>query len=612
MKFRSIFCSIILSMLCTIPVNAELYKSPNGKVKAEVAPNGLTVSYKGQGGWQTIYTATVDGVQGGSSQKIQVNYDMLTGKQLHIYKKGIEANHALKSGGLLMLRVFDDGVAFKKVSRQSTGFKGEEETKINFSSAINDWVMKWGDGAEGFFPQNGEKKEGSRWSIPALFEYPHNVFALIHEADVQHDQAASSLYSTANHNEYRIVTDQNDQVAASSTWKVVMIGSLADVVESTLVTDVSTPCKIKDTSWIQPGVAAWVYWAYNHGSDDYDIIKKYTDMAVALHLPYVLIDAEWDRMKNGKTVEDAVRYALDKGIKPMIWYNSSVGWVNGAPTPKYRLNKPEDREKEFAWCEKIGVVGVKIDFFSGENNMNMAYCIDLLESAAKHHLLVNFHGATIPRGWMRTYPNLISTEGVYGAEWYNNVGSFTPKAASHNATLPFTRNVVGSMDYTPCAFTDSQHPHITTHAHELALTALYESGIQHLADRPEGFYAQPQAVKDYISGLPTAWDETRLLSGYPGRDVVMARRSGSTWYISGINGTDAERELLLNTKRLNKLGKHITLFEDARGEFDGQVADKPGLVPLNQQDKLWQISSPQKLPSKINCKARGGFVIVVK
>lgn len=599
-------------MLFTSAANAELYLSPSKKVMAETSSDALTVSYKTKGGWQKIYTATIAGIEGGSSSKIKVAYDMVTGKQLHINKKGIEAAHTLKSGGTLMIRVFDDGVAFKKLSRQKRNYNGESETVINFSTAINDWVMKWGDGAEGFFPQNGNKKDGSRWSLPALFEYPNNVFALIHEADVRHDMAASSLYSTANRGEYRIVTDQNEKFAESSTWKVVMVGSLADVVESTLVTDVSTPSKIKDPSWIKPGVAAWVYWAYNHGSDDYDIIKKYTDMAVALKLPYVLIDAEWDRMKDGKTVEDAVKYALGKGIKPMIWYNSSVGWVNGAPTPKFRLNKPEDREKEFAWCEKIGVVGVKIDFFSGENNMNMAYCIDLLESAAKHHLLVNFHGATVPRGWMRTYPNLISTEGVYGAEWYNNVGSFTDKAACHNATLPFTRNVVGSMDYTPCAFTDSQHPHITTHAHELALTALFESGIQHLADRPEGFYAQPQEVKDYISQLPTAWDETRLIDGYPGKFAIMARRSGTTWYICGINGTDQEMQMKFNTKRLKGLGKQVTMFEDARGAYDSKVADKPGLISLEEQYKLWNITTPKKVPSKIKCKARGGFVIVVK
>ena len=320
-------------------------------------------------------------------------------------------------------------------------------------------------------------------------------------------------------------------------------------------------------------------------------------MAEVLHLPYVLIDAEWDEMKDGKTIEDAIRYAVEHKVDPIIWYNSSVGWIDGAPTPKFRLNKPEDREKEFAWCEKIGVKGVKIDFFSGDNQKNMQYMIELLESAAKHHLTVNFHGATLPRGWQRTYPNLVSTEAVYGAEWYNNVPTFTTKAARHNATLPFTRNVVGSMDYTPCAFTDSQHPHITTHAHELALTALFESGVQHLADRPESFLSQPNSVRAYLAMLPTAWDETRFIDGYPGEYVVMARRKGDKWFIAGINGTDNEKAIPTGLASLSGDKHNLYLFED------GDSKENPW--------KLRLFADYKDIPTTITCKPRGGFVLVV-
>lgn len=588
---------IISALACAfVGMTLMAQTSPNGKVKAEAKDgNSLVVSYKGSKGWQTIYRAEMPGINKGCEKKIKVRYDMLTGKRLHIDKKGRESLNAIQGGGLLVVRVFDDGVAFRKVSRESVEYNGEEPTLMDFSTASHDWIMKWGDGAEGFFDRDTPKTEGSRWSIPALFEFPNDVFALLHEADIHRDNAASSLYSTGRKGEFRIVTDKNEQKAKYSSWKVLMLGSLSDVVESTLVTDVSTPCKVEDVSWVKPGVVSWVYWAYNHGSNDYNIIKKYVDMAVNLKLPYVLIDAEWDEMKDGKTIEDCVKYALSQGIDPIIWYNSSVGWVNGAPGPKFRLNKKEDREKEFAWCERIGVKGLKIDFFSGENNDNMAYCIDLLEDAAKYHLSVNFHGATVPRGWMRTYPHLLSTEGVYGAEWYNNVPTFTQRAATHNATLPFTRNVVGSMDYTPCAFSDSQHPHITSHAHELALTALYESALQHLADRPESFYAQPQEVKDFLGELPTVWDETLLLSGYPGKSVVMARRSGKTWYVAGINGTDEPLTLTFDTRRMKKLGKHVVTFQDS-----------------GDSRNPWLITTSGKVLTEQKCVARGGFVMVIK
>ena len=582
----------ILLLLAAHSLSAQV--SPNGCIKAEKFSDHITVSYKQNGQWQEIYTAEFEGINGGDTRNIKEDYNMLAGKRLHCVNKGKESAYSLQSGGILRIRVYNDGVAFQKVGRESMNDKAEIPVPITIPY-YNSWMMNWSDGAEGFYPKNRQLKEGDRLSFPALFEFPNNVFALLTEANIHHDNAASSFYSLDGKNKFNIVTDQNEQFAQQSSWKVMIIGSLADVVESTLVTDVSDPRKLSDTSWIEPGVVSWVYWAYNHGSNDLNIIKKYVDMAATLHLPYVLIDAEWDEMKDGKTVVDAVNYAKEKGVKSMIWYNSSVGWINGAPGPKFRLNKPEDREKEFAWCEQIGVAGVKIDFFSGENNMNMAYCIDLMECAAKHHLLVNFHGATVPRGWQRTYPNLLSTEGVYGAEWYNNVGTFTDRAACHNATLPFTRNVIGPMDYTPCAFSDSQHPHITTHAHELALTVLYESGLQHLADRPESFLAQPQAVQDFLSNLPAVWEETRLVSGYPGESAVIARRSGKTWYVAGINGKDQECEF------------------DLRGlpSIVGKKRQADCFLDTSE-DRAWQLLLNTALPTSVHSRARGGFVLVVK
>ena len=193
----------------------------------------------------------------------------------------------------------------------------------------------------------------------------------------------------------------------------------------------------------------------------------------------------------------------------------------------------------------------------------------------------------------RTYPNLLSTEGVYGAEWYNNVATFTAKAAAHNATLPFTRNVIGPMDYTPCAFSDSQHPHITTHAHELALTVLFESGLQHLADRPESFLAQPQEVKNFLGLLPTVWDETRLVGGTPAEYTVIARRSGKTWYIAGINGTDNNKTIDLDLGFIQRF-RTISLFADSG------TADNP-----------WRINKVNALPKSIDCLPRGGFILVV-
>ena len=616
------FLFLLTTCLGALSLSAQQPVSPNGKLMVTTSGQGINVNYQ----QKEALNIPVLGYEGIKNSKlkwkfagtIKANYQMLAGKKTTCTNEANEYRTTLGSGLQMVLRLYNDGVAFRY---ELSGLKGQlpkELTAYQIPEGTKRWMLQWTDSYEGFYPMSTTGKvkpigrmagvvkspEGYnlRWGFPMLVEPQEGVFMLLSEANIERNQSAACLYTDGEL--LRVTPDKNEisfKGKWHSPWRVAIIGGMQELIQSTLITDVSEPCKIADTSWIKPGVVSWIYWAYNHGSNDYNIIKKYVDMAVTLKLPYVLIDAEWDEMKDGKTIEDAVAYANQKGIKPMIWYNSSVGWIDGAPTPKFRLNKPEDREKEFAWCEKIGVAGVKIDFFSGDCQRDMTYCIDLLVSAAKHHLLVNFHGATVPRGWQRTYPNLMSTEGVYGAEWYNNVPTFTKQAASHNTTLPFTRNIIGPMDYTPCTFSDSQHPHITSDAHELALTVLYESALQHLADKPESYLIQPQQVQDFFGKLPTVWDETRYISGYPGESVVLARRSGNTWYVAGINGTDNKKVLDVDLSFIGGSNHCVQLFADA----------DPAQYQLTGE-KDWLITNGNQLPRQIATQPRGGFVLVIK
>ena len=599
------------AILClSISAHAQQPTSPNGKLTVRNAKQSMTICS------DNVPVLQILGVSPNRLtfvRTVKDEYRMLSGKKSHCVNEANEYESASDKNMRLRVRLYNDGIAFRyEYDNLKKGTAPKEQTAFRIAEGTRRWMMHWTDSYEDFYPMTTSSKQSglwpysdhrfdkSRWGFPSLLQPTDSIFVLLTEANIEHGQSAASLYNDGNTEIYRLIPDGEsswtDTAATNGTlhtpWRVAIIGTLADVVESTLVTDVSEPSRIADTSWIKPGVVSWIYWAYNHGSNDYDIICRYVDMAAKLPLPYVLIDAEWDEMRGGHTIEEAINYAKSKGVRPLIWYNSSVGWVNGAPGPKFRLNKAEDREREFAWCERMGIAGVKIDFFSGDNQQNMDYCQELLECAARHHLLVNFHGATIPRGWQRTWPNLLSTEGVYGAEWYNNVPTFTERAARHNATLPFTRNVIGPMDYTPCTFSDSQHPHITTHAHELALTVLFESGLQHLADRPESYYEQPWEVQQFLSQLPSAWDETRLLNGYPGESVVMARRSGDTWYVAGVNGRDEEQTLPLPLNFLKGNYDCIALFSDA-GE------------------RAFNVSHPDNLPTSITCRPRGGFVCVI-
>ncbi len=602
-----IFTALMLphtSIICAESMKTKQPSSPDGQITVSLQGGGLALHFAGKPVIQLPRLGIGDDAIRLSSvphfvQKYKADYTMLSGKCLHCTNSANEYSVDLTANQRMTIRLFNDGMAFRYELSDLQSVKiPREHTAYRIADGTPRWMQRWSEAYEGFFPLTTQTSDNGRWGYPALVEASDGVYALITEANIERRQSASSLYNYGDI--YSVVPDKNDiQVSGSwhTPWRVLIIGTLSRVVESTLVTDVANPCCLDSTTWIHPGVVSWVYWAYNHGSNDYNIICKYVDLAVSLQLPYVLIDAEWDEMKNGKTIEDAVAYARDNGIKPLIWYNSSVGWVKGAPGPKYRLNNPDDREREFAWCERIGVAGVKIDFFSGDNQMNMDYYLDLLESTARHHLLVNFHGATIPRGWQRTYPHMLTTEGVYGAEWYNNVPTFTDKAASHNATLPFTRNVIGPMDYTPCAFSHSQHPHITTYAHELALTVLFESGLQHLADRPESFLAQPADIRHFFGRLPVVWDETLLLDGVPGQYVVLARRNRRTWYVAGINGSDDSRTITLSFARLPRKLANATLF------LDGDNPAQPWCI---------KTISFKQIPRQITLKPRGGFVAEIE
>lgn len=594
-------------------LNVNLHSSKNGEnIKSyfSVDYNGKKIFSDIQLGLETDlqnFSDNLKFVSVSQSKSHKDDYIMLTGKRSHCTNFANERTYRFvndKEQVLdVILRVYDDGIAFRYDIKAISGNENiiNESTSYLVEDKAKRWMQEYVVGYEGFYPLV-EGHESGKWGYPALMELPGSAFVLFTEANILRDHCGSFLDNTKSSNEYRVqLEDKKLPVKEkwSSPWRVLIIGSLATIVESTLVTDLSDPSKVNNTDWIKPGLVSWIYWAYNRSSNDYQIVKEYIDLAVEMGWPYDLIDWQWDAMGNGGNVEDAVKYALEKGVKPMLWYNSSTAWCPPGTGPLYRLNKKEDREKEYAWLSKMGVAGIKIDFFPGDKASSMNYYIDLLEDAAKYELMINFHGSTIPRGWQRTYPHMMTMEAVYGAEWYNNNEKLTTRAACHNATLPFTRNVIGPMDYTPGTFSDSQNPHITSHGHELALPVIFESPLQHMPDRPSTYYSLPPAVKKFLSELPTAWDDTKLLTGYPGDQIVIARKKGEVWYVAGINGTDQEKTLSFNIKDLSPLGKSIILIKDGVNDKTFSIEENIKVTDNNKE-------------MNINCLPRGGFVAVIK
>ena len=583
-----------------------MYKKDSGFVEA--LPNSpLGISRKDQQFVDNLSLVKISG-----AKQIHDKYQMITGKRKNCENFGTEKIFSYKNSDgqplNIVFRVYNDGIAFRYVfpnHSDSTVNVTSEATAYNLPDSTCRWMQPYSIAYEDFFPFSKTgigKKKKQEWGLPALFKVNDEpIWALISEADITENNCATLLCNLDNANEYKVTypSSRKDFPQAgvvsslpwSSQWHVLIIGKLSDIVESTLITDVSEPNKLKSTDWIKPGAVAWIYWANNHGSKDYQKVVEYVDLAAEMHWPYVLIDWEWDQMSNGGNIIDAVNYAKSKGIKPLLWYNSGTIWLGA--TPADRLLTHEKREKEFTWLNKIGIYGIKVDFFAGDQQDMMKYYIDIMKDAAEHHLMVNFHGATIPRGWARTYPNLMTMEAVYGAEWYNNAPVLTNKAASHNTTLPFTRNVIGSMDYTPVTFSNSQHPHITSYGHELALSVVFESGLQHFADRPSAYEALPPEPKEFLKQVPVSWDDTKLVDGYPGKKVIIARKKGSQWYIGGLNGEDEAQTLKINFNFLDLKNYNLQLIKDGNDDKSFSYAS----FNVTKGDSI-----------KVDCLPRGGFV----
>jgi len=482
------------------------------------------------------------------------------------------------------IRAYNDGVAFRYEFPDNEGSftVNDELTTYTIPAGTARWMEKWNIGNEELYTFIEDKNIQRDWSYPALFcNADTTCWYLIHEADVNRSYCGSKLSNATDSSRYKITfPDPWDNEGESqptitlpwkSPWRVIIMGSLADIVESTLVDDVSPPSVMENTDWIKPGLVSWNYWSDNHGTKDYQVVCEFADLATAMDWPYTLLDWEWDAMGNGGNIEDAANYILSKGVKPLIWYNSGVfKWIQA--TPVDRMLNHENRIEEFSKLKEMGFAGVKVDFFLSEKQKMIDYYLDILDDAAQYEMMIYFHGCLVPRGWARTYPHLMTYEGVRGAEWYNNGPQFTTTAPEHNTILPFTRNVVGAMDYTPVTFTNSQFPHITSYGHELALSVVFESGFQHMADRPSGYYELSDAARTFLKEVPNTWDNTKLLDGFPGRDVIIARQKDNRWFIGGINAENSEKVKTLKFNFLPEGTRYkLTLISDGKHDKDFEI-----------------------------------------
>ena len=492
------------------------------------------------------------------------SYELISGKKRKIDYTGNELTVTFKNDSSQLLaidlRALNNGVAFRyhfpeadstlyKVTGEITSFTVPMPGKAWIQPY--DTVTKWTPAYEPFYENNitiGEKSPQSEgWAFPALYA-THNIWMLITEANLDDRFYAAHMEAEAENGMYRIRLPEKEEARNTcirepvsslpwkTPWRVIMVGkTLADIIESTLIEDLSEDCIVEDIRWIKPGRASWSWWSDHESPQDIDKLKKFVDLAEEMEWEYSLVDANWNRMKGG-SLEDLVQYANGKNIGILVWYNSGGPHNSVEEQVRDRMHIKERRREEFARLQEWGVKGVKIDFFQSDKPEIIKLYHDILKDAIDFQIMVNFHGCTLPRGWERKYPHLMSMEAVRGAECYSFDRRYPDAAPWHNTILPFTRNVVGPMDYTPVAFSDQTYPHITTYGHEIALPVVFLSGILHFADRVSAFRELPDFAKDFLKEIPVSWDQTKLLEGYPGKYVVLARQKEGSWYFGGING----------------------------------------------------------------------------
>ena len=558
----------------------------------------------------------VSGLKPKSASKaelVQETYTMLTGSSSECSYTANQRIFEFENarGDLLQVqcRVFDDGVAFRYVfpGREAGSFEVTGETTgFNLPDLGRAWMQpydvltNWSPAYERSYTDGVDigtpaPENSNGWCFPMLFQ-TGDYWVYISEAGLDTSYCGSHLEAEAPQGIYSIRFPEEGEAGnyfsqnpeSSLPWKmpwryIVVSHELNDIFTSSRVNDLSAPSVVEDDGWITPGIASWSWWFDGDSPKDYQTQKEYVDFTARMGWEYCLVDEGWHEMKEGE-LEQLVEYANSKGVGIFLWYDSGgrIGFVQ--EDWRKVMYDPETRTAEMKRIAGMGVRGIKVDFFQSDKQGMIKHYHRILEDAADHGLMVNFHGCTMPRGWSRTYPHLMTMEAVQGAESYHYVEDFPMRAPMNSTVLPLTRNVAGPMDYTPVTLSNMEYPRQTTVAHEMALPVIFTSGIQHLGDHYLMYESMPDAVRDYLKNIPASWDESILLAGYPGQYFVVARRKGEMWCVAGINGEPEEKIASFSFNFLSDTTYRYVLLTDGPGR--NRVQTQRGLVDQDRSSDL--------------------------
>ena len=627
MKQKSFLSGILLLSALCVQANNYTVTSPDGK---------LAVNVECKEG-KAFYTVNYDGKQmlGASALGLVANYGdfsqnltmgackntkkHLAYKMTRIKKEKIEKDaseatigflNSKKDSMTLHLHVSNNDIAYKyemirpKKDNPKSVIIYNEVSGFNFPSQTSTFLCPQITPMTGWertkpsyeeeytpdAPMNVKSQFGVGYTFPCLFKVGNDGWVLVSETGVSSAYPGCRLSDYEPGKGYTVAFPQKGEnngigsefagipLPGETPWRTITVGSsLAPIVETTIPYDVVEPLYEASQTY-KPSRYTWSWLIWQDGSINYDDQVKMVDVAAAQGYEAILVDNWWDKQIGRKRIEQLSKYAKSKKVSLMLWYNSN-GFENDAPqTPRQIMNNSIARKKEMAWMKKIGVVGIKVDFFGGDKQETMKLYEDILSDANDYGLEVIFHGCTLPRGWERMYPNYVSSEAALASENVYFTDYHAKKEAFEMTMHPFSRNAVASFDWGGVMMNKylskdnkSRHQRFTSDVFEMATAITNQSSVNCICLYPNNLQDVPQWELDWLKNVPTAWEDTKFIAGYPTKYAVVARKSSvengsgaaltaGRWFVGGLNATDKPLALTLDLPMF--AGKTVTYITD--------------------------------------------------
>ena len=600
---RKLFLSILLTSSVFAWAGDVSVSSPDGKLQVSVSDAGGRLYYNATLDGQQMLLPSALGMKtsiGDFTRDMSIKNYEVRPKSYDYQMRGTKASAASYQANCLLMdiqtkdgmkmgivfQVSNHDIAFRyTLPRQNVGRKEMKRVRImselssfNFPDGTTTFISpqigpesgweqtkpSYEEGYSADAPMDAASQYGHGYIFPALFHLPSG-WALIAETGVGSNYCGSHLSDYQAGMGYTVAYPDKGEnngfgsdfaaipLPGETPWRTITLGTtLNPIVETTISYDVVEPLYAPSTDY-QPGRYTWSWLIWQDNSINYDDQVKFIDLAAAMGFEYCLVDNWWDTQIGRDRIPELSRYAQSKGVHLLLWYNSN-GFANDAPQgPRDCMNTAIAREREMKWMQSIGIKGIKVDFFGGDKQEVMRLYEDILSDANRYGLQVVFHGCTIPRGWEKIYPNYVASEAVLASEnVFFNEGAAIKQP--FDLTLhPFCRNATASMDWGGIIMNKylskdnkSRHSRKTTDIFEMASGIIMQTSVQCVAMQPNNLEELPQFEMDFLRSLPTTWDETRYVDGYPGKYVVLARRHGNDWYVAGLSAEKQPLSLTLD------------------------------------------------------------------